>query len=545
MNVSVCLILSVASLVLLPLFAWALPDQPALDMFLQCLSNHTQPSNPIYESIYTPKYNSSFQSVLTAYVKNRRFLTAETPKPLAIVAAKHESHVQATVICAKGSGLQLRIRSGGHDYEGLSYTSTVPFVILDMFNLRFIDIDITNQTAWVQAGATLGELYYKISNTSKLHGFPAGICPYLGVGGHFSGGGYGNMMRKYGLSVDNVVDAQIVDDEGRILDRKSMGEDLFWAIRGGGGTSFGVILSWKIKLVRVPEKVTVFKIKKTLEQGATDVVHQWQKVAHTLPEDIFIRVMPMVVNGSHEEGREKTVSVFFIGMFLGQTKSLIPLMKRSFLELGIQVRDCKEMSWVESVVFWADFPDGTPVDVLLDRPKKARDSFKSKSDYVKTVIPKEGLEKIWKKMIDLRVNNIFMQWNPYGGRMSEISESETAFPHRTGNLFKIQYLTSWVGDEGNINVTNRYMNELRDFYASMASYVSSDPREAFLNYRDLDIGSNISCNQTSFREAELYGFKYFKGNFQRLMKVKAKVDPQNFFKNEQSIPPQTTSVYNR
>ena len=58
-----------------------------------------------------------------------------------------------------------------------------------------------------------------------------------------------------------------------------MGEDLFWAIRGGGGASFGVILSWKIKLVPVPKKVTVFKINKTLEQGATDVVHRWQNVA--------------------------------------------------------------------------------------------------------------------------------------------------------------------------------------------------------------------------------------------------------------------------
>ena len=60
-----------------------------------------------------------------------------------------------------------------------------------------------------------------------MHGFPVGACPTVGVGGHFSGGGYGNMMRKYGLSVDHVFDAQIVDANGRILDGESMGEDFF------------------------------------------------------------------------------------------------------------------------------------------------------------------------------------------------------------------------------------------------------------------------------------------------------------------------------
>ena len=68
------------------------------------------------------------------------------------------------------------------------------------------------------------------------------------------------MMRKYGLSIDHISDAQIVDVKGRILNKESMGEDLFWAIRGGGGASFGVILSYTIKLVPVPEVVTVFQV---------------------------------------------------------------------------------------------------------------------------------------------------------------------------------------------------------------------------------------------------------------------------------------------
>lgn len=507
-----------------------------LELFLKCLlHDHVEPSNPISELIYT-RNNSSFQSVLNAYIKNRRFLTPSTPKPLAIVTPNHESHVQATIKCSNQAGLQLRIRSGGHDYEGLSYTSTVPFVVLDMFNLRKIDINIADETAWVQAGATIGELYYQISNVSKLHAFPAGVCPTMGAGGHISGGGYGNLMRKYGLSSDNVVDAQLVDVEGRILNRESMGEDLFWAIRGGGGESFGVILAWKIKLVSVPEKVTVFNVGKTTDQatsqGATDVIYKWQQVAPKLPGELFIRAMPKVVNGSRP--LEKTILVSFIGMFLGQISSLIPLMNQQFPELGLRAEDCHEMSWVESTLFWDEYPIGTSINVLLNRSTDVKFSSKNKSDYVKNVIPKKALEEIWTKMINF--GNMWMQWNPYGGRMSEISESETAFPHRAGNLFKIQYCALW--EEEGINSTNLYTSKIRDFYASMAPYVSNSPREAFLNYRDLDIGNSNPSNKTSLlSDADGYGAKYFKGNYKRLVEVKTKVDPFNFFKNEQSIPP--------
>ncbi|KAL5739272.1 hypothetical protein ACOSP7_028189 [Xanthoceras sorbifolium] len=510
--------------VFLSLLASLTTSFPIQTKIIQCLSQHSIPLS----TIYTPN-NSSFSSILMARTTNLRFSEPSIPKPELIFMPLNEFHVQIAVICSKRLEINIRFRSGGHDFEGLSFVSIIekPFLVVDLANLQSISVNIDDQSAWVQVGATIGQLYYRIAEKSKIYGFPAGFCPTVGVGGQIAGGGYGSLMRKYGLAADNVIDARIVDVNGRVLNRVSMGEDLFWAIRGGGGGSFGVILSWKIKLVRVPEIVTVFRVPRTLEQGNTKLLYRWQQVAAELHEDLFIRVQIQAMTNASE----KIIITSYIALFLGDAGRLLQLMQKSFPELGVTRNDCIETTWVQSVVYLDGNPINTPLEVLLQRNFTNKSYSKSKADFVKKPIPETAIEELRKRLLQEDIPIIV--WTPYGGRMSKISEYEIPFPHRKGTIFKFQYLTIWVDGEKS---EAKHLEWVRSLYNYMTPYVSKFPREAYVNYRDLDLGMNKK-GTTSFIEASVWGIKYFKGNFERLVRVKTKVDPQNFFRHEQSIPP--------
>ncbi|BBH01217.1 hypothetical protein Prudu_011418 [Prunus dulcis] len=448
--------------------SWTTSD-PVLTGFLQCLPKQPQSAYPIFEAIYT-RENTLFQSVLLGYIRNSRYSTLATPKPLAIVTALHESHVQATVICAKQHGLQIRTRSVAMIMRAYH---TYPMSPLSFLTCLIFDPLI-------------------LMSRMRALGFRLGL---LSV----------NFIMKLQIKV------RFMGSSGSLSNCVELVVTL--VVARSGGASFGVILSWKIRLLPVPASVTVFNVKRTWEQGALNVIYKWQHVAPKLLDEIFIRAITRLKNST--EGK-KTVEVSFVGLFLGRRDKLVPLMNESFPELGLQLKDCFEMSWVESTLFWADQPIGAPVNFLLNRPQGPPNFFKSKSDYVKEPIPKQGIESIWQMM--LKMDKVLMQWSPYGGRMSMIPEWETPFPHRDGNLFLIQYVTYWV-EEG-AETLKQHLGFVRKLYEGMTLYVSKSPREAFQNYRDLDIGANRQ-NHTEFETAKVYGSKYFKGNFDRLIRVKS------------------------
>lgn len=435
--------------------------------------------------------------------------------------------------------MRIRIRSGGHDFEGLSYSSTydIPFVLLDMINLRAISVDPKAKTATVQAGATLGEVYYWIYRASGTLAFPAGVWSTVGVTGLICGGGYGPLRRIYGLAADNVIDVRMIDVKGRILNRKSMGEDLFWAIRGGSCSSFGIILSWKLNLVDVPKTLISFVVFRTLEQNVTKILYPMQSIAPKLPKEVEMRIrISTIQSNTSSRADGKTVQLAFAGVYLGAggADELLKIMQTNLPELGMVRGDLEEVTWIQAVMinsFFYLFSDNYTPEDLLDRTFLVDIPTKAKSDFVRDPISEEGLNGLWEKLLEVGVGETTVIFTFYGGKMDEYSESAIPFPNRAGTLYMVYSRVLWVGN------TTQKLEWIRSLHSYLTPYVSKNPRRAYSNYDDLDLGVNNGEGSISYLRARKWGKSYYNNNFHKLVLVKTRVDPNNFFRHEQSIPP--------
>ncbi|XP_078149899.1 berberine bridge enzyme-like D-2 [Carex rostrata] len=484
---------------------------------------------------FTYRSNSSsspYIKLLTFSIQNLRYSLPSNPKPAIIIFPLSEYELQYAILCLRQSSLTIRVRSGGHSYEGLSYTTSynTSFGIIDLTNLNSVQVDPSSATAWVEAGATVGEIYYNVAVKSNgTLGFPAGTCATIGSGGHISGGGYGFLSRKYGLAADNVLDVSFIAPNGTVMNRSQMDEDVFWAVRGGGGGSWGIVYKWKLQLVHVPNQVTWFNnYKSGLIEPLADLVHKWQYVGPSLPDEFFLQT---IISGLWDGNG----SVTFTGLYLGPKGSAFSILNERYPELLISESDLEEISWVESTVkaAWVN-----SVADLRNRGTNSKNYFKAKSDYVETPISKEGL--IGAIKILTKEPSAYIIFKPYGGVMERIGGTNLPFPHRAGNLFNIQYGIGWNKDEE--GMTDRYIAWLRELYAYMGSFVSKNPRAAYVNYLDLDLGTNNwtagkSGAVDDINHARLWGNAYFLWNYDRLVRAKTKIDPENVFNNEQSIPP--------
>lgn len=484
-------------------------------------------------SNYTTSSSPDYETLLKLPIQNLRFTKPALSRAPLLIFPNDPHQMSLSFTCSRSSSATIRLRSGGHAYEGFSslVNDETPFVIIDMMNLNRVEVDVGEGTAWLQGGATVGEVHHAVWRWSNVLAFPAGLCPTVGLGGHVSGGGYGALARRCGLAADNVVDATIIEPErGYILHRVDMGEDVFWAIRGGGGGNFGAVVAWKIKLCQVPDLVTAFKITRSGSPARVSKLwNEWQVNAPNLPDDLFV----MILATSAPAG----VALSFYGLFLGTRIPALDSMNSAFPELGVSMDELQEMTWIQSVVYLAISSPIKRVDDLKDRFLFDKTHSKIKSDFVRHPIPQSGIRGAL-ELVETQPMAA-MALSPYGGAMDRISSDAIGFPHRAGNLYSIEYLVSWEDED----YEEECIEWLRKMYGYMTPYVSKGPRAAYINDVDIDLGvidwdSNRSLSgAVAVEAARVWGEKYFLGNYDRLVHAKTQIDPNNVLRHPQSVPP--------
>ncbi|OQK20994.1 FAD linked oxidase domain protein [Vibrio parahaemolyticus] len=204
-------------------------------------------------------------------------------KPSLIARCKSTDDVVMAVNFARDNGQLLSVRGGGHNIAGNAVCDNG--VMIDLSLLTQVRVDENAKRAFVEPGCTLGDL----DEATQKYGLatPVGINSTTGIAGLTLGGGFGWLSRKYGMTIDNLVSANVVTADGRqLLASETENEDLFWALRGGGG-NFGIVTQFEFQLHPVGPEVLSGLIVFPFEQ-AKSVITQFAKFTESAPEELSV-----------------------------------------------------------------------------------------------------------------------------------------------------------------------------------------------------------------------------------------------------------------
>jgi hypothetical protein len=421
---------------------------------------------------------------------NQEFNLRTAKLPAIRILVKNAHAVSICLHWLKKSEIPFSIRCGGHSFEGLSQSSSV---VIDTRLMNQTEVDVTRQTVTVGGGASLGQIYKMI--TPFGFAYPGGSCPHVGVSGHLLGGGYGLLGRTFGLACDNLISAEIVTADGKIESASpETNSDLFWALKGGGGGSFGVVTSYTLKLHPL-DKVSIFGLSWNLPKDKASLIFKnWQSWIHSAPSE----VTSLFRLNKNKDG------TFYLHTVGQSTKSETWLQNelRALKTVTPSSLKIKTLSFIDSVKHFAGKEDYTSV------------YMKGKSDYIYDEMPEAGISAALTAMDQGFAGSVGLAFDGYGGEIAKVRATETAFVHRHARSV-IQYFCQWQ----NNTTADARMAHVRAVHKSLRPFVSG---YAYVNYCDTDI--------TNWAHA------YWGENLDRLMDVKMNWDPQNFFKHAQSIP---------
>jgi FAD/FMN-containing dehydrogenase len=332
----------------------------------------------------------------------------------------------------------------------------------------------------------------------------------------------GVLGRKFGLTSDSLLSAQVVLANGRLVSCDAQtNADLFWALRGGGGGNFGVVTSLTFKVYPV-SSLSLFTINWPWS-SAVQVVSAWQHWGPQAPNELWSNCLLL---GPSTKSSEPLVRVN--GVYVGGSDALDPLLQQLRSQISAQPTSSyvytdplMETMMVEAgcygeTVAACHLPSQNPQGTV------GRDTSQARSDYVANSLPNAAIEVLVKAIAARQTTPLLLNggigMDSYGGALNSVAADATAFVHRN-SLFSIQYTASWnAGDSADVVAANRTW--LSQTWQAMRPYVSG---EAYQNYIDPDL--------PNWQQA------YYGSNLARLQQIKATYDPQNVFHFAQGIMP--------
>jgi len=419
-------------------------------------------------------------------------------KPAIIVRCSGVADVLHSIEFAKANDLEVAVRGGGHNIAGSALCDGG--LVIDLSQLRSVRVDPEKRRAWVSPGATLGDLDHETQAFGLAA--PAGINSTTGVAGLTLGGGFGWLTRKYGLTIDNLVSADVVTADGRRLHASpDEHEDLFWAIRGGGG-NFGIVTTFEFELHPVGPEVTAGLIVFPGEQ-ALQVLGHWRKMTQSLPEEANVWVvlrkappLPFLPEAVH--GKDVVVlAVFHAGAAADAEKLFAPI--RGFGDpLGEHVGPAPYTAWQQAF------------DPLLT--PGARNYWKSHNF---TELSDDALKVIVERAAKLPSDQTEIFIGLLGGMAGRVPTEATAYSSREA-LYVMNVHGRWdaAGDD------QKVIGWARDVFSATEPFASGS---VYVNFLTSDEQERI---------AAAYG-----PNYDRLASIKAKYDPANLFRTNQNIKP--------
>ncbi len=437
--------------------------------------------------------------------------------PAAIAYCASPVDVQTCLAFAHRFGLPLALRAGGHSYAGYSTTTGM---VLDVTRMSEVEVDAGTRTATVGAGARLIDVYAALSQHDL--GLPAGTCPTVGIAGLALGGGVGVLGRKFGLTCDNLLAAQVVVADGRVLTcDASHDPDLFWALRGAGGGNFGVVTSFTFRVHQIA-KLSLFTLNWPWG-SASNVVDAWQHWAPQAPDELWSGCL-LQANGDKYSAPVVQVYGVYVGAVATLNSLLLQLTSR--VDAAPTSRSVSEADLLEAMLHEANCSGKTVSECHLPsqnfQGQLPRSTFRAKSDYFTDFLPRRGIDALVSAVSRSQTSPVLGEGgiglDAFGGAINRVAPDATAFVHRN-TLFSAQYAVTWNANDPAFVVEANH-SWLTGMWQEMRQYTSG---AAYQNYIDPDL--------TNWQHA------YYGSNLSRLQRVKAAYDSGDLFHFDQSIPP--------